>query len=293
MIGMIGPMGVLLFFVTYSSFKTTNRYMARLIEAIEKVADGDFAARLDEPSGPYRHVFDNFNTMCEELAGVQTLRDDFIDQFSHEFKTPIAAINGFATLLLEEDPPEAERRKYLRIIADESARLASLADSTLLLSRLETQRIVEDKAPYSLDEQIKECVILLEPLWSRKKLELSADLEAAIYMGNAAFMKQVWLNLLDNAIKFTPERGEISVSLKRRKGSLVATVADNGRGMSEEEARRAFEKYYRGDSARSMKGLGLGLAIAKRIVDLAGGRIEVLSAIGEGSEFTVYLPSPI
>ena len=291
-IGMIVPMGIVVGLISYVAMQTTNRHLSGLIAGISRVADGDFAARLNvEKGGPFKGVYSNFNRMSAELQGVQTLRKDFIDQFSHEFKTPIMSINGFATLLLEEKVSEEERRQYLSIIASESERLADLSSSTLLLAGLESQRFVLNKEPYALDEQIRQCVILMAPQWTKKALDLSAELDPVIYKGNADLMKQVWINLLSNAIKFTPEHGEISVCLKESGGTIAVAVSDTGKGMSSEETARAFEKYYQGDPSRSSKGLGLGLAIAKRIVELCDGRIEAHSSLGEGSVFTVYLSS--
>jgi|GEM_PF-315829 signal transduction histidine kinase len=292
MVGMIGPMGLIMGLVSYASLKAETRYTSELLSAIEAVADGKFGTRLREHGGgPFREVFANFNGMCEELQSVQTLRDDFINHFSHEFKTPITSINGFATLILEKSVSDEERAQYLKIIASESERLAEMSSNALTITKLESQYRIVDKAPYALDEQIKQCVILLSPQWTKKRIDLSADLEPASYTGNADLMQHVWINLLGNAIKFTPERGKVSLSLKRRDATFVVTVADTGKGMASEELARAFEKYYQGNSTRATKGLGLGLAIVKRIVELSGGRIEVRSSPGKGSAFTAYLPT--
>lgn len=291
MIGMIGPMGILMGLISYASWRATSRYTTRLIQAIDMVSEGNFGVRLDDlDAGHYREVYLNFNAMCEELQKVQTLRDDFINHFSHEFKTPITSISGFARLLLEESASEEEKRRYLEIIASESERLAELSSSALLMTKLDSQQHVFDKEDYALDEQIKQCVILLSPQWSKKGIAFSADLESVVYRGDADLVRQVWINLLGNAIKFSPDRGEISVGLKADRGTAVVTVSDRGKGMTKEELSRAFEKYYQGDTARSSKGLGLGLAIVKRIVELCGGRVEARSQLGEGSAFTVYLP---
>jgi signal transduction histidine kinase len=293
MVGMIGPMGLIMGLVSYASLKAETRYTSELLSAIEDVADGKFGIRLREDGrGPFREVFANFNGMCEELQSVQTLRDDFINHFSHEFKTPITSISGFAKLILEENVSDEERAQYLKIIASESERLAEMSSNALMITKLESQYRIMDKAPYALDEQIKQCVILLSPLWTKKRIDLSADLEPATYTGNADLMRHVWINLLGNAIKFTPERGKVSLSLKRRDTTFVVTVTDTGKGMASEELARAFEKYYQGNSVRATKGLGLGLAIVKRIVELSEGRIEVRSALGKGSAFTAYLPEP-
>jgi signal transduction histidine kinase len=290
-IGMFFPMGVVVGTISYFGSRMVMRFTSRLTSGISQIANGNFGFRLDpEKAGPMKETFINFNKMGAELQSVQTLHNDFINSFSHEFKTPITSINGFATLLLEENVTEEDRRKYLQIIADESERLAAMSSNTLLLSKLESQQFITDKKPYSLDEQIKRCAILLSKEWGRKEINFSAELEPVIYNGNTDLMQQVWINLLSNAIKFTPEHGEITVKLRKEKDCIKVEISDTGKGMSEEEIARIFVKYYQGDASHSNKGLGLGLSIAKRIIDLCGGKIEVTSVIDEGSTFTVYLP---
>jgi signal transduction histidine kinase len=291
MLGMILPMGCLISGVTYLSLRASTRYTSALLSAIEEVAGGRFDIRLDgSRAGLYEEVYEDFNAMCEELEKLQGLRDEFINNFSHEFKTPISAINGFAKLILEEEVTPEQRREYLGIIASESERLADMSMSALLITKLDTEQGIVERAPYSLDEQIRECAIVLSPQWSRKQIDLSAELAPAIFDGNAELMRHVWLNILGNAIKFTPNHGEIRVSLEETGGRFAVVISDTGKGMTEEEIERAFERYYQGDPATS-KGLGLGLAIARRVVELSGGRIEARSVPGEGSTFAVYLPA--
>ena len=291
MIGMILPMGLVVGSISYITLRFANRYMAQLLGGIERVAGGKLDTRLaEDKAGPFREIFANFNGMCEELQSVQTLRDDFINHFSHEFKTPITSISGFAKLLLEEGLSAEERKQYLTIIAEESERLEEMSTGALMITKLESQQRLADKAPYSLDEQIKQCAILLSPQWTKKRLDVSADLEPTSYVGNADLMRQVWINILGNAIKFTPEGGKIAIGLRRERGFLVATVSDTGKGMTKEELARACEKYYQGDSSHASRGLGLGLSIAQRIVELSGGRIEATSVLGKGSTFAVRLP---
>ena len=291
-VGMLFPMGVVMGTISYITSKVVYRFVSRLTKGINEIADGNFGIRLDlEKAGPMKEVFINFNKMGAELQSLQTLHNDFINNFSHEFKTPITSINGFAMLLLDESVSEGDKRKYLQIIADESERLAAMSSNTLLLSKLESQQFVTDKKSYSLDEQIKRCSILLSNEWSKKKINFLAELEPVVYHGNSDLMQQVWINLLSNAIKFTPEFGEISVTLKKEEKFIKVEISDSGKGMNEEERARIFVKYYQIDPSHSNKGLGLGLPIAKRIIDLCGGKIEVTSKLNEGSTFTVYLPS--
>ena len=269
-----------------------NKMAGKFVSAFERVSHGDFGYQLEVPKkGQFKPLFENFNKMSKELLSIQTLKDEFIHDFSHEFKTPIASINGFANLLLEGGLTEEEQRQYLKIIADESARLSTLAESTLTLNRLENQQFVGETKPYRLDIQLKDCVIMLQPRWEEKNITLTSSLAQVTYQGNASLMQQVWLNLLTNAIKFTPQGGEIEVTLSAEGRFISVSVSDNGIGMTEEVAAHIFDKYYQGDSSHATKGNGLGLAIAKRIVSMCGGGISVSSRPGEGSTFTVKLPA--
>lgn len=269
----------------------STKMAGKVVEAFDKVSHGQFGYQLEVPKkSQFKSLFENFNKMSKELSSIQTLKDEFIHDFSHEFKTPIASINGFANLLLEGALTEEEQRQYLKIIADESARLSTLAENTLTLNRLENQQFLGEVKPYRLDLQIKECVILLEREWTAKDITVSSELAPLEYEGNASLMQQVWLNLIGNAIKFTSSRGEIAVSLAERGGGAEVRVSDNGIGMSKEVALHVFDKYYQGDASHSTRGNGLGLSIVKRIVTLAGGSVSVESREGEGSTFIVFLP---
>lgn len=290
-IGMFFPMSLIMGSISYFSAKALYRYISKLILVISKVSSGDFNIHLDpNKAGPLKDVYINFNKMVTELQSVQTLRNDFINNFSHEFKTPITSINGFAKLLLEESVSEEDKVSYLKIIAHESERLASLANSSLLLSKLESQQFIVDKKTYYLDEQIKQCAIILSTEWTKKEIEFSADLEHIQYYGNSDLMQHVWINLITNAIKFTPEHGEISLTLKKENDFIKIIISDTGKGISKEDIDQILVKYYQGDSSHLNEGLGLGLSIVNRIVELCDGKIEVKSIIHEGSTFTVYLP---
>lgn len=294
---------LLLFVVTFFSIavvvgtvsalfnRAFNRCVSQLTRGLRAVAEGDFTVRLDPwRAGPLSDAYRDFNKMAQELQGVQTLRSDFINNFSHEFKTPITAVKGFAELLLDPSTSGEEREEYLQIILDESARLADLANSTLLLSKLESQQYISNKTVFLLDEQIKRCAILLSPAWEKKEIAFSADLESARYCGNEELMRHVWLNLLGNAVKYTPEGGEVSVTLRVGPGMLRVQVSDTGIGMSEEVQAHVFDKYYQGKNGQDGKGLGLGLSIVHRIVELCGGSVTVSSEEDQGSTFTVLLP---
>lgn len=290
-LGMLIPMALLMEFYTFFVSKVIYKKINKLINGINEVASGNYNVTLDAPKlKPLTDVAENFNKMTAELRSVETLRNDFINDFSHEFKTPITSINGFANLLLDTEVSEDERRQYLQIIADESDRLATLSRQTLMMSRLDNQQSIPDKTPYSLDEQIKQNIILLSRDWTAKKIDVGVDLFPVTYIGNADLMSHIWMNLFNNAIKFTPEGGEIDVSMHENTDSIVVTISDTGKGMTEEETLHIFNKYYQADTSHATKGMGLGLSIAHRIVELCGGRIDVTSKPQEGSTFTVTLP---
>lgn len=291
MLGMIPTMTIIMGTISYVSLRAAGRSIVGLISGIERVASGDFSAELDgKRAGPYREVFDNFNAMTRELRSIRTLRDDFINHFSHEFKTPIASINGFARILQEETLPEEERKRYLGIIAAESERLAAMAGNALAMATLDSQEFLPSAESFALDEELRQCAILLAPQWTAKGIDLTADLEPVAVRGSADLLRRVWINLLGNAVKFTPPGGRVSVELKNQGDRAEVTISDTGAGMTAEELSRVFEKYYQGASGRAAKGLGLGLSIARRIVQLSGGEISARSRPGEGSAFTVRLP---
>ncbi|MBR3273483.1 MAG: HAMP domain-containing histidine kinase, partial [Clostridia bacterium] len=263
-----------------------------LVRAMQAVSRGDFSVRVDaeDVPGDMGELASSFNDMATELGGLELFRKDFINNFSHEFKTPIVSIRGFAKQLERDDLTDDQRREYLDIIVTESDRLANMASNVLLLSKLENQTIVTDREDYRLDEQLRRCVLLLEKQWSEKDLEPDIELEEITYRGNEEMMNHVWVNLLNNAIKFSPRGGLLTVRLGREGDAAVCAVGDQGSGMDADTRRRIFEKFYQGDTAHATEGNGLGLSLVKRIVDLCGGSVDVKSAPGEGSTFTVRLP---
>jgi len=263
-----------------------------LVHAMDAVSQGDFSVRVDAENvpGDMGALASSFNDMASELGGLEMFRKDFINNFSHEFKTPIVSIRGFAKQLERDDLTDEQRREYLNIIVSESDRLANMASNVLLLSKLENQTIVTDKATFALDEQLRRAILLLEKQWSEKELDLDVDLEEIEFYGNEEMLNHVWVNLLGNAVKFSPRGGTLSVRLRREGDMAVARLRDEGPGMDEETRRRVFEKFFQGDTAHATEGNGLGLSLVRRIVDLCEGDVAVDSAPGAGSTFTVRLP---
>lgn len=265
----------------------------KISDATKQIAKGDFNLVLNKQHWikEIREISENFNLMAKELQSIETLRSDFVVSVSHEFKTPIASMEGYATLLQDDTLTKEDRIAYTNIIIDSTRQLSSLTGNILRLSKLENQKIVTDKELYRLDEQIRQAILLLEPQWLEKNINLDIQLERHDFYGNSGLMHQVWLNIIGNAIKFTPKNGEVSVTLVRGGDALVVEVSDSGIGMTSEVRHHIFDKFYQGDAARSESGNGLGLALAKRIVDLCGGQIAVESSPGEGSTFIVVLPA--
>lgn len=292
-LSMLVPVVVLVTLVNFLFTRFIYRYLDKISDAMQKVADGDYTVRLDaEKDQPFRELYRNFNTMAEELGGVEMLKNDFINGYAHELRTPITSINGFAEMLLNDDGTlsREEKRSYLEIIASESRRLADLAGNSLLMSRLDTQKIIPDKKPFFLDEQLRRCSILLSGQWTEKELDMTMDLDEAVYVGDYDLMQHLWINLLTNAVKYTPKGGSITVTLKNEEKFIAVSVADTGKGIPPEDRERIFDKYYQTDKSHSKRGLGLGLAICKRIVQLCNGSLTVESDVGVGSTFTVKLP---
>lgn len=262
-----------------------------VIEGMRTVSTGDFSPRVPLPNRPgdMYDLIDGFNFMTEELGGIEMLRNDFINTFSHEFKTPIISLRGFARQLKDPSLSAETRAEYVDIILSESERLANMSTSVLLLSRFENQDIVTDKTSFRLDEQIRECILMLERKWEKKSIEFSLALPSVTYFGNEEMTAHIWQNLLDNAIKFSRAGGIISVVLTQCDERIRVQISDNGVGMSEETVRRIFDKFYQGDASHATEGNGLGLPLVKKIVSLCGGEISVRSALGRGSAFTVTL----
>lgn len=266
-----------------------------ITEGLREIAKGNFKARVAESDKKQvitelGDLEKTFNQMAADLEGIELFRKDFINNFSHEFKTPIVSIRGFARQLQSENLTEEQRKEYIDIIVLESERLATMSQNILLLTKLENQTIVSDKTEFSLAEQIRRCILLLEKFWTEKEIDFDLDLDEIDYVFNEEMLSHLWINLLSNAIKFTPDGGRIACTLKKEHGNVMFRIKDNGVGMTDEVKSRIFEKFFQGDASHSVKGNGIGLNIVHRIVTLAQGTISVESEANNGSTFTVFLP---
>lgn len=266
--------------------------MRKLNAASKEVARGNFNITVSDSSKlqEVQSTFRNFNAMVRELSSNATLSNDFVANVSHEFKTPLTAIEGYAMLMQEPELSEAERNEYLEKILVNTRRLTTLIGNILMLSKMESKSLSEQYQVFRLDEQIRQAVVALEPEWSAKNLSFDVALDEVSFNGCEGLLMHIWSNLLNNAIKFSENGQEIKISLLDQKECVVVSVTDHGCGMPKEVQERIFEKFYQGDSSHRSEGNGLGLALVKRIVELSDGVIEVLSRPGEGATFRVILP---
>lgn len=263
-----------------------------LEKAMDKVARGDFSVSLEGDSvTQIGKLMNNFNKMAHDLSQIETFKNEFISNVSHEFKTPLSVIQGYAMLLQNEELTDEERDYYLSIIIESAQTLSSMTSNILKLSKLENSDIIVDISKIDVSEQIRRCVLSLESAWTAKNLDINVELEDDLFAdANEDLMFQVWTNLLGNAIKFTDEGGKITVTSEKKANEIIVSIADTGIGMSEEVLSKIFDKFYQGDNSHSKDGNGLGLALTKKIVDISNGRITAESVEGKGSTFTVFLP---
>ncbi len=289
---------IMSFFLTKHFMKPLNELMT----ATKAVAEGDYSVRVHtekmlvdieeyhSPVNEFEDFVESFNRMAESLGSVEMLRTDFINTISHEFKTPVVSIRGFAKLLQNPNLTEEQRKLYTDTIIQQSLLLSSMSSNILLLSQYERAEALTDKVFYSLDEQLRNVISLQSKDWLEKNITLEGRLDSVTYYGNPDIMAHVWSNLLSNAIKFTPSGGSILVELTRQLDAVSVRFRDSGIGMDAEALSHIYEKFYQADSSRQSDGTGLGLSIVKRIVSLCHGTVEASSTPGEGTEFIVVLP---
>ena len=266
----------------------------RLVGAMEQLAGGNFDTRLDFKgtvfnNDNFREISDGFNKMAEELGNTEMLRSDFINNFSHEFKTPIVSIAGFCELLRSEDLTAEEREHYLSIISEESRRLASLATNVLNLTKIENQSILTDLREFNLSEQLRSAVLLLESKWATRGIVPIIEFDEIGIRANEQLLKEVWLNLIDNAIKFSPDCGEIGIFAEESDAEITVRITNSGREIPRDMIPKIFLKFYQADESHSTEGSGVGLAVVKKVVELHHGTVVAESENGI-TTFTVTLP---
>ncbi len=311
--------GLFLFALLFLFLRTTyhihrrvsykNVYQAffnEIEETVDRISKGDFDARIDvdvlenmmvQHNTHISDLVERINHMAEELGEMETMRQDFVSNVSHEIQSPLTSIRGFVSLLKDDSLSKEERLKYIGIIESESLRLSKLSENLLRLSMLESENSEVNSKTYSLSKQLKDAILLFEPQWSGKDIEVSLDdlhNDTTDIYADEELLNQVWINLLNNSIKFTPAGGKISISVFRDETLARITISDSGIGMSEETKTHIFERFYMADKARGRNagGNGLGLSIVKKIIQMHHGDIDVNSKPGEGTSIIVTIPIP-
>ena len=249
-----------------------------LVRGMHKLASGKYETRI--PTNEYRiskELIKSFNILAEELNKTEMLKSDFINNFSHEFKTPIMSIYGFAQILNRGNISDEKKKEYLKIILEESNRLASLTTNILNLTKVENQKILTNLSEFNLSEQIRTCILMFEKNWINKNLTISTNFNEHMIYANKNMLKQVWINILDNAIKFTPNNGSIKVNIINNKTSTIVKIENSNSKINSIDKEHIFNKFYQGNVSHSSEGNGIGLAIVKKIVDLHNGKIYVSS----------------
>lgn len=273
------------------TIKTVIKPIKAVSDAMQQVTRGNFDIQLEVVGNDEISVLQrNFNTMTDGLKQNEEMSKNFASIVSHEYKTPIAAITGYAQLLYNGGLEEEEEKQYIKTILEQSKRLSNLSVNMLQLARLDSNTVGMSKEMFSLDEQIRNVIVNMENLWEQKNIEMDINLDKAQVYCNSQMLYHVWENLLSNAIKFTPENGKITVTCQVSDNYAVVKVADTGCGISPENIPHIFERFYKSDSEVNADGNGLGLAITQKIIQLSGGKVSVESEAGKGSLFTVTLP---
>jgi two-component system, OmpR family, phosphate regulon sensor histidine kinase PhoR len=275
-------------------------FMRPMIDAMKKMAQGNFNIDLSDykkefgnRNHPFQEIIDSINHMAKELGEMEQMRQEFISNVSHEIQSPLTSISGFAHALKSNDLPDEERLQYLEIIEVESMRLSKLSENLLKLTSLESDQPPFEPKTYRIDQQLRRVILTNEPQWRNKDLEMDVSLNKLTIQADEDLLNQVWINLIHNSIKFTPNHGKITIELiKKDPERIVVIIKDTGIGMTKDVQMRIFERFYKADPSRnrSSGGNGLGLSIVKKIIEMHKGEIQVESSPNKGTEFKVILP---
>lgn len=293
--------GILFLALLLSAFDFVRRKnmvekpLRRILDGMDKIIGGDFTVRFEPVHiwgkyDEYDVIMENLNRMAEELSKTETFRADFIANVSHEIKTPLSVIGGYASAL-RGDLPEETRKEYAETIVSACRRLTELVTNILKLNKMENSELFPEKTEIGFGELLRKCVLSFEDALEKKGIELEAEIDDVTVLSDEGFLEIIFNNLLSNAVKFTDAGGKIRVTARAARGGAEAVVSDTGCGMTAETGARIFDKFYQGDPSRAQEGNGLGLALVKRAIDVLGGEISVRSEIGKGSTFTVFLRS--
>lgn len=265
-----------------------------LINGIDSLASGAYSVRINQNGilkkmPLFTKLTDSFNTLAEELQNTEMFRSDFVNNFSHEFKTPIVSIAGFAKLIRKGGVSAEQKEEYLSVIEEESLRLSRMATNVLELTKIENQTILSNTASFNLSEQLRICILMLEEKWSAKDIDFKLEFREHFITADQELLAQVWINLIDNAVKFSPQNGTVEINIKTDEEYIYVSVLNSGKGIPPEKKERIFNKFYQLDESHSSEGNGVGLAVVKRIVELHNGKVTV-NCEQNMTMFTVKLP---
>lgn len=280
---------------SWQRFSLFEKPMRRLSEAAKQVANGDFSVYVEpihtaDKKDYVDIMFGDFNRMVEELGSIETLKNEFIANVSHEIKTPLAIIQSYTLALQKENLSSDSRKEYTETIATASQKLTALVTNILKLNKLESQEILSSAESYDLCRQLSACALSFENLWEQKNIEFIADIEdRCMITADKDMLEIVWNNLLSNAVKFTEPGGKVTLTQTSDEDIITVTIVDTGCGIDERAMKHIFDKFYQGDTSHSSEGNGLGLALTRRVIDLLDGEIDIQSEIGKGSSFAVRL----
>ncbi|SFI67531.1 HAMP domain-containing sensor histidine kinase [Thermoflavimicrobium dichotomicum] len=266
--------------------------LKNMTKVTKQLAKGNFDVKLNlTRKDEIGELARSFESMAQDLKKMEQMRKEFISDVSHEIQSPLTSIRGFSKVLKHKNLSQEERWEYLDIIESESERLSKLTENLLRLSSLESDHHPFEPETFWLDEQIRDVILYTESEWTQKKIEVEVDLAKQRIEADKELLKQVWINLIHNSIKYTPEGGRIRVRLVKWVRQVNVCIEDTGIGIAEEDQKRIFDRFYKVDKSRSRKsGSGIGLAIVKKIVEIHRGEIHVKSKPGQGSTFIVTLP---
>ena len=270
-------------------------HFIQLGEGIRKISNGDYDFHIDElehsdKDSDLNNLIISFNNMVDKLKSTETLSSDFISNVSHEFKTPLMTIQGYVTLLNDDNLSASERKKYIDIITDATRKLTNLTSNILKISKLENDKIDIEPKEYNVSEQVRETIIMLEASWEKKNIDFDLSLPDCMIINDEELLEQVWTNIIGNAIKFSKENSKIEIYLVSNDEMVSISIRDYGIGMNEEVVKHIFDKFYQGDESHSSEGNGLGMTLVNKVCELCGGNVEIKSQVDVGTTIKVNLP---
>ncbi|WP_291760454.1 sensor histidine kinase [Lysinibacillus sp. UBA5990] len=269
------------------------RPIKKLTKATRHIAGGDFNVELNiKQSGELGVLARSFEEMAYDLQQLEQMRKEFVSNVSHEVQSPLTSISGYALALKQVDLTDEEKNRYLDIIMAEAQRMSKMSDSLLKLSLLESKAPPMQLVSLSLDEQIRRVIVAIQPQWMAKNIHFNLQLQSIYIMADYDQLNQVWTNLLTNSIKFSKDGDTINISMSQEAHHVLVRITDTGIGISQEDQKRVFERFFKADRSHSRKyeGSGMGLAIVKQIVSLHKGDVWVESELGQGTTFIITLP---